>query len=242
VPEFSDFIVFADESGDHSLTSVHAEYPMFVLALCLFTKEEYASSTVPAVLRLKFKHFGHEQVVLHEHDIRKTKGDFRFLMDAERRPAFYAELNAPMLEAPFTLVAAAIHKSRYRERHGAPDNPYHIALSFGLERLHGHLEALGCREGITHMLFERRGAREDAELELEFRRVCDGHNAAEQRFPFEIVLADKRCNSAGLQVADLVARPIGRKILDPDQANRAYEILEPKLRRSPLGWGLKVFP
>jgi hypothetical protein len=57
---------------------------------------------------------------------------------------------------------------------------------------------------------------------------------------------EKKCNAAGLQLADLVARPIGRKILDPAQANRAFDILAPKLRRSPAGevrgWGLKVFP
>jgi len=59
-------------------------------------------------------------------------------------------------------------------------------------------------------------------------------------------MADKKCNSAGLQVADLVARPIGRKILAPGQPNRAYDILQRKFRRSPSGriegWGLKVFP
>lgn len=59
-------------------------------------------------------------------------------------------------------------------------------------------------------------------------------------------MADKKCDSAGLQIADLVARPIGRRILDPTQPNRAYEIIEKKFRRSPRGkiegWGLKVFP
>lgn len=245
MPEFSDFIVFADESGDHGLATLDPNYPMFVLALCLFTKEHYAGTTVPAVLRLKFKHFGHDQVILHEHEIRKTIGHFRFLTDANRRPGFYADLNAVVEAAPFTLVAAAIHKEKHRARHGSPNNPYHIALAFGLESLYRHLEDLGCREGITHMMFEKRGAKEDAELELEFRRVCDGHNAVGRRFPFEIILADKKCNSPGLQVADLVARPIGRHILDPAQPNRAYDVLSRKFRRGPdgsvQGWGLKVF-
>ncbi|HYW05311.1 MAG TPA: hypothetical protein VE913_00065, partial [Longimicrobium sp.] len=60
MPSFSDFIVFVDESGGHSLTSIHADYPMFVLAFCLFSKEVYAAEVAPAVLRLKFKHFGHD--------------------------------------------------------------------------------------------------------------------------------------------------------------------------------------
>lgn len=100
-------------------------------------------------------------------------------------------------------------------------------------------------DGITHFLFDKRGAREDAEVELEFRRVCAG-NSLVGSVPFEIVMADKKCNSAGLQIADLIARPVGRKILQPDQPNRAFDIIEPKFRRSPdvqiHGWGLKEFP
>ena len=63
---------------------------------------------------------------------------------------------------------------------------------------------------------------------------------------FEIVFANKTTNSAGLQIADLTARPIGRHELNANQPNRAWETIEPKLRRSPRdqvgGWGLKVFP
>ncbi len=59
-------------------------------------------------------------------------------------------------------------------------------------------------------------------------------------------MCDKRCNSAGLQLADLVARPIGRKIMDPGQPNRAYDILRHKFRRDSRGdvrgYGLKIFP
>jgi hypothetical protein len=42
------------------------------------------------------------------------------------------------------------------------------------------------------------------------------------------------------------APPIGRRAINPDQPNRAYDILEPKFRRGPAGWvkgfGLKNFP
>jgi len=57
---------------------------------------------------------------------------------------------------------------------------------------------------------------------------------------------DKKHNSTGLQLADLVAHPIGRHVVKPDQPNRAYDTLEPKFRRGPQGevngYGLKVFP
>ena len=49
----------------------------------------------------------------------------------------------------------------------------------------------------------------------------------------------------GLQIADLVARPIGMAILKPDQSNRAVDVLKHKLLKK-VGrideWGLKKFP
>ena len=38
--------------------------------------------------------------------------------------------------------------------------------------------------------------------------------------------------SSGLQLTDLVARPIGLKTLRPEQENRAFEVLEPKFHTS----------
>jgi hypothetical protein len=67
-----------------------------------------------------------------------------------------------------------------------------------------------------------------------------------RRLPFEIVMSPKSSNAPGMQLADLVARPIGIKTLRPAQVNRAYEILLPKFYRGPKGesegWGLKSFP
>jgi hypothetical protein len=247
VPEFSDFIVFADESGDHGLVSIDRDYPVFVLGFCLFRKAEYAERAVPDVLRFKFKHFGHDQVILHELDIRRSRGPFSILQNAERRGPFYDDLNALMAAAPMTIVASVIDKEKHRARYQVPTNPYHISMGFGLERLYRELTGLGCRAGTTYVLFERRGAKEDAEVEAEFRRICDGHNPLGKRLPFEIVMVGKACNSSGLQMADLIARPIGRKVIKPEQENRAYDILATKFRRNPAtgsarGWGLKVFP
>ena len=35
---FSDYVVYVDESGDHSLERIDPDYPVFVLALCVFHK------------------------------------------------------------------------------------------------------------------------------------------------------------------------------------------------------------
>jgi hypothetical protein len=246
MPRFDDYIAYADESGDHTLPGVDPSYPMFVLAFCLTSKRDYANVLVPKVLALKFKYFGHDQVILHEHDIRKSRGPFSILLDPRVREPFYEDLNRLMEAAPLQLIASAIRKDQLIRRSVEPVNPYHLGLVFGLERLYRSLYGRGCRAGRVHILFEKRGKKEDNELELEFRRIRDGGNYFGIELPFEPVFCDKQCNSAGLQVADLVARPIGRKVLDPKQPNRAYEILKTKLRRSPagspIGWGLKIFP
>lgn len=56
----------------------------------------------------------------------------------------------------------------------------------------------------------------------------------------------KRPNSSGLQIADLTARPIGRHVIDPNQSNRAWNLLRPKLMQSTKGdidgWGLTTLP
>lgn len=240
---FSDYIVYVDESGDHSLVSLDPVYPVFVLAFCLFEKERYAAECAPAMIRLKFKHIGHDQIVLHEREIRKQRPPFDFLLDRQRDDAFLADLSSLIAAAPFMLFAVVIEKVELRG--SAPDNPYHLALRLGLAQIYDHLtETAGCDEGTLHLVFEQRGRTEDRDLELEFRRLCDA--PAPGGYPFGFVVADKRGNSTGLQIADLVARPVGLRILRPGQRNRTWDVLRPKFCAGAdgriEGRGLQVFP
>jgi len=61
--EFSDYLVFADESGDHDLDNIDAGYQVFVLAFCVIRKSDYVDKVVPAIQRFKLSHFGHEKQV-----------------------------------------------------------------------------------------------------------------------------------------------------------------------------------
>jgi len=192
------------------------------------------------------RHWGHDEQVLHEHEIGKPNKNYGFVFDPAKRTDFLTGLNKMVDEASFHLVAAVIRKLEYCKQYALPANPYDFALQFGLERIHLELNSRGQAGKITHIIVEKRGEKEDNQLELAFRRICAGSNALNQRFPFELVMIPKSSNSTGLQIADLVARPIGIKVLRPDQANRAYDIVAKKLRRNPAGeindWGLKVVP
>lgn len=239
---FSRFIVYVDEAGDHG--PVSAQFPVFVLAFCIFDKQEYANKVTSYMHRLKFKHVGHDALVLHEREIRKAKPPFDFLLNDERRKTFMADIDALMTTSPFTVVAAVIDKAELLKRYKTPPNPYHLAMEFGLERIERHRREHG-DTGRLHVLFESRGKAEDADAELEFRRVCHT-NVLKDTLDFEPMFVKKAANHCGLQLADLIARPIGRHIMNPAQSNRAYDIIARKFRRSPTGevhgWGLKCYP
>ena len=41
IPEFSDYVVFVDESGDHGMQNIDPQFPIFVLVFCVIVKVEY---------------------------------------------------------------------------------------------------------------------------------------------------------------------------------------------------------
>ncbi|WP_295986395.1 DUF3800 domain-containing protein [uncultured Variovorax sp.] len=247
----SPYIVYVDESGDHSLTSIDDGYPVFVLAFCVFHKEYYANKVVPSVEHLKFRNFGHDIIVLHESDIRKELPPFNVFANKSDKEYFFNELNEIILASKFILISSVIFKKMLPSRLAQEANSYHLALQSCLETLYDFLIEKGQEDKRTHVVVECRGKKEDNALELEFRRICDGSNRFGKNFPFSIVLADKKTNSTGLQFADLVARPIGRHLLNRGQANRAFDILRAKffcrggrerVGRDYEGWGLKIIP
>lgn len=244
-PPFSDFVVYVDESGDHSLTSIDPRYPVFVLSFCVFRKSTYNKQLAPALRALKFSTFGHDMVVLHESEMRRCRGAFEG-MPQTTRTAFMAELNQLIAEADFQLMAVAIDKRRPHTNNEPVPHAYHLALEHGLRSLFELLTAAGQRGTLTHLVCEARGAKEDLALAFEFRRLCDQTAFAQQGIHLDMVIADKKSNSEGLQLADLTARPIGLSVLRPDQDNRAVAILKPKFYRdgrgSESGSGLKVLP
>lgn len=244
-PNSSDYIVFVDESGDHSLESINPQWPLFVLCFCIFPVDRYVQEVTPAIRSLKFDFFGHDLVILHEHDIRKKKGAFSQL-NKEVRDDFLNRLTDIIAATEMTMIAVVIDKVKHKAKYSQPEHPYHLAMQFGLERLADFLAIKGQQSRETRVICEARGAKEDAELELEFRRVCDGANRDRKNYPFSILIADKKTNSEGLQLADLTARPAGLAVLRPNQPNRAWEVLRAKLfagrHNCVQGNGLKIFP
>lgn len=241
--KFSDYIIYVDESGDHSLDSIDRHYPIFVLAFCIVEKEAYSDLILPQLKRLKFDFWGHDMTVLHEHEIRKSKNDFNILRRKEIRESFFQQLTDFMQNSPYTVIANAILKEKLNDKNRL-SNPYHWALQSCLERAYHFLQEKGQLHKQTHVIAEARGNKEDKELELEFRRLCDKNQGWGETFKLRI--AHKQVNSCGLQLADLLARPIGLSQLRPEQKNRTHAIIKSKYYKNGVGadqkYGLAIYP
>ena len=196
---------------------------------------------MPALHRFKLRHFGHDQVVLHEREIRRRLGPFSFLKYRTLSSAFIAELTQVISEAEFALVCTVIDKQRLVDASPMTCNPYHIALGHGLERVEDYLRRRR-QNGTTHVVVESRGRRENVELRAEFEAIGERFDV-----PMQLVFAGKGANAPGLQFADLIARPVGMHVLRPAQSNRAFDVLKSKFHRGHVdgnipGFGLTVLP
>ena len=232
LPGFSDYVVFADESGDHGMAAIDPQFPVFSLVFCVFRKDAYTEQVEPAVRSLKFRYFGHDAVVLHEREIRKQEPPFDFLRgDPAVRAAFFEDLNQIMAAIPMYAYASVILKDRLRDRYANPWNPYEVAMHFCMEKLCRRLILDGQRGRSVHVLFESRGKIEDRNLELEFRRIAANRSQWGWRrvdfsvCDFEPVFVSKAANMAGHQITDLIARPLALRALKPDQPNRAADTI-----------------
>lgn len=242
---FSDFIIYVDESGSPVLSADQEDFPVFVLVFMIVQKTQYSEALVPLVQKLKFDFVGHDQIILHERDIRRQSGAFAFLQVSKTvRDGFLTRISEVIAKAPILVACAVIDKRELRRRYATPWDPYDLALNFCMEKSAKFLAAHRQQGRKVHVAFEARGKKEDSHLELEFRRIASGRPKLGNRLKlmtdheWEPIFVDKKSNSTGLQIADLLARPIGLSYLRPDQANRALDVLGPKILNS----GPKVFP
>ena len=236
ISDFSDYIIYVDESGDHSLTTINREFPAFCLSFCVIRKIEYISKVVPKIQELKFKYWGHDAVILHEREIKKQRDNFSWLMAYPNlQKTFFEDLHKAISESPIHLIGSVIKKIPFAEEYSNLYNPYDVALLMCLEDLHEFLMSKGQKGKKVHVVFESRGKNENNDLRHAFQRITGGADffrVSKVMFndiSYAANCAKKAVNSAGLQIADLTARPIALKSLRPDQKNRTYRVLEDKL-------------
>ena len=243
---FSRFIAYGDESGTAAVRRADRQFPFFGIALCLFPVENYISEVVPRMQKLKFDHFGHDQVVLHESEYRVRRGDdgedvggkgpFKF-SSSDERAAFLTDLYALFAEVSVTIIATVVDPAKLWMAHGTRFNAYDLALRCCVEQMtgaiRGHDDADPDAE--IHVVMESRSSTsQNKEAEGRFYEGLEGKwSLASAPSPrVNLKFADKRSNSAGLQIADGIARTIVQRVARPPQSNQAWDTIAPKMYAS----------
>lgn len=224
--EYSKYIIYVDESGDAHWKAA-PEFPVLCLNFCLFEKEYYINTLIPAFNRLKFKYWGSDNIILHERDIRHPRKMKDTLMKAkyeilkgEVKINFLNELTSLMAEAEFKSFCILLVKQKVPQSYHVYD-PYHICLSRGFRQISDYLKIHDPSEARKplHIVFEKRDHTSDTLLSQAYQKIrLQGSLMSEsQEYSFEnyhLELVDKKANSTGLQIADLTARPIANHYLN----------------------------
>jgi hypothetical protein len=158
----------------------------------------------------------------------------------------------------FTAIAVVVHRPDYVQDFGIgpvdaslPAHIYWMALDFLMERvvltLDGELNG-----AVAHVIAESRGPKEDASLQYEFARLhLDGTSYIRPSWFRQALLPGisfqgKEVNSTGLQIADLLTRPVADKVSDKRRTPYMWREARDKLcqgqetKNSILG--LKIMP
>ena len=232
-------VLFLDESGDHNLTVIDPEYPIFVLG-GVIVDQAYADGELTAALNeFKSTMFGRADIVLHTADITRNRNGFEGMSNPLFRAQFYRRLNTLMRELSYSVVACVIRKDYYLSLYGRTAiDPYLLSFDVMVERLCWEIGP-GATGG--EIVAERRDPTLDRLLDVAWLnlKIQGTHYMQASQINDRILslsLRDKKDNIGGLQLADLVVSPIGRHFLGKTD-REDWSIVEGKIWRNPRGEG-----
>ena len=242
------YYLYIDESGDHGLSNIDPSFPVFVLCGIIMNETNYETLRINTN-EVKTNFWQNKQVIFHSRDIRKWQNEFQILINPQVREQFYKELNSLIVNNNYTIIASAIDKPAYINTYGKlSDDVYEIALSFIIERAVFYLDTIADKYKELDIIIEKRGKKEDTKLSEHFQRLkargTSYVNAERLKdLNISIQFKDKKENINGLQLADLIAYPIARYILEPNRANPAFDLFQQKFyTKNGNKYGLKKFP
>lgn len=243
------YFVFIDETGEANIDNPDPRYNIFVLCGVVFREDHYNAFDI-ALKKLKKKHFNDEDVVLHSYTMRKNKGVFKIFQDKKVLSKFYVDIEKIFTEHNYKVISCIINKEKYKEKYPLKNYAYEDSLTFLCERSMTYI-GTGHKNHSLHFCLEKRGGRKDRELKKLYRKVIRFGTDYKSTDDFKVCHPNlffraKNQNINGLQLADLCAYPIARKILSPKTPQPTYDLFEDKIftwydgRKK--GFGLKFFP
>ena len=246
-------VLFLDESGDHSLSIIDPQFPVFVLCGIIMDEEYHRSKASERLAEFKTRLFGNRNIILHTADFTRNKSGFEAMSNHEFRRDFFRALQELIQELEFKIVACVIKKQDHLQKYGLHAlDPYLLSLSVLVERF-----IFECGSTGGTIVAEARNptlnnALELAFLDLKIRGTTFISATKVQKRIHNFAIREKKDNIAGLQMADVVATPIGRhamgKATYPHYCTEGdfFFVVKPKFRQSwdgkIEGMGLVILP
>lgn len=245
--ESQKYYLYIDECGDQNLENFNPEFPIFTLCGVLVTKDN--SKKLESDLNaLKREFWGNEEIIMHSREIRRCKNEFQILLDPEVKNRFYSRINSILSQNEvYVVVACTILKEPFIRFFSNTEDVYGLSLSYLLER------SILCIDdkkdnAVIDVIFEKRGKVEDRNLVRFYNRLrmtgTKWVDAARLQGRIKSFTSrSKKDNTAGLQIADLIAYPIARKVLNLKATNPTFDIIKPSIyAQDGAMLGFKVIP
>lgn len=243
----SKYYLFLDECGDQNLTSFDPSFPIFTLCGVIISSEQHEIVT-EKINTLKHDYWGNRKVILHSRDIRKCQNGFEILFDINVKQRFYEQINDILKEKNYIIVCCSILKEPYIRQYGRLNDVYGLSLSYIMERSVFYLDSLQNNNIQLTTIVECRGKKEDKALLDYYNKVCDigtywVSSTRLKNYFREFELRRKSDDLVGLQIADLIAYPITRHVLDENAVNFSFDIIKGNIYQNEGKiYGMKVFP
>lgn len=241
------YYLFLDESGDQNLSSFDSSFPVFTLCGVIMSQEQLEIVT-EKVNALKREFWGERKIILHSRDIRKCQNGFEIFFDLGVKQRFYEQINDILKQDVYVIVCCSILKEPYIRQYGRLNDVYGQSLSYIMERTVFYLDSLATNDIHLTTIVECRGKKEDKTLLDYYNKVSDRGtywvtSARIRNYFKEFEMRRKSENLIGLQIADLIAYPITRHVLDENAVNLAYDVIKDNIyQKDGKLYGMKVFP
>lgn len=240
--------LYIDECGDHYLATYDCNFPIFTLCGILVPVRKI-NEFKALIDDLKQEFWNRTDVILHSRDIRKCEKHFKILFDNEIKQRFYSRVNEILAQQGiYVIVCCSVLKKECISKHGVDADVYGTALKYVLQRSIFCVDDMNADGGRINIVAECRGKREDSALLKYFNglRVSGMHYVTPARFAEHIGnfrFSSKTENVFGLQIADLIAYPISRYVMNPERYNPAFDVIAQNIYMSDgKRLGLKIFP
>jgi Protein of unknown function (DUF3800) len=242
-------ILFLDESGDHNLTAIDPQHPIFVLGGIIADRDYALGEMTQKLNSFKLDLFGTTDITLHTADFSRQRHGFEQMKNRAFCEKFYIELNKLISDLKITIIACAIMKQQHMDKYGlGAVDPYHLSLNILAERFCFDIGSKPISKG--KIVAEARDSTLNRQLDIawlnakvsgtNFLQAVDINDRIES-----LVLKTKADKIAGLEIADAVVTPIARRVLRKN-SRIDLNIIKSKMRKNHLGevmgYGLVLLP